>query len=144
MVIKIKSRKAIIIKAAVTPQIPDPLNCCQFNSKNKKNPKGLSSGWYIVKNVETCTPGLQIGDDYYIDIILDESKKIQGSLYVINSKLWWIISGRASSTNNNVKENIMLALTPASSYLPGDIHLVNTKRDAALLKSISKNYETSR
>ena len=86
------------------------------------------------KNVETYTLGLLIGNDYYNDIILDERKKMQDNLYVINSKLGWIISGKASSTNDNDKENVMFGVTPTSSYLPGDIHLMTTERNSALFE----------
>ena len=44
-----------------------------------------------------------IGYDYYNDLILDERKKIQDNLYIINSKLGWIIS-EVSLTNSNQKK----------------------------------------
>ena len=85
------------------------------------------------KNIETYTLGLLIDNDYYNDIIL-ESKKIQDNLYVINSKLEWFVYGKVSSTNGNEKENVMFAMTPASSCLPANIHLMTTERDSSLFE----------
>ena len=54
-------------------------------------------------------------------------------------------SGRASSTNDNEKENVMFAMTPASSYLPADIYRMTTERDSALFETTIKelwNLET--
>ena len=80
------------------------------------------------KDKETYTFGLLIGNDNYNDIILNERKKVQDDLHVINSKLGWVVSGRVSSTNDNEKENVMLAMTPASSCLPAITHLMTTER----------------
>ena len=68
-----------------------------------------------------------IGKDYYNGLILDEYKKMQDNLCIINSKLGWIISGRVSSTNGNEEENVMFAMTPVSSCLPANIHLMTTE-----------------
>ena len=72
-----------------------------------------------------------IGYDNYNDLILDERKKIQDNLYIINSKLGWIIS-EVSLTNSNQKKNIMFAMTTASSSLPANIHLMITESDSSL------------
>ena len=79
------------------------------------------------KNIEKYTRGLLIGKDYYNSLILDEYKKMQDNLCIINSKLGWIISGRVSSTNGNEEENVMFAMTPVSSCLPANIHLMTTE-----------------
>ena len=67
-------------------------------------------------------------------ITMTLSWKIQDNLYVINSKLEWFVSGRVSSTNGNEKENVMFAMTPASSCLPANIHLITTEKGSSLFE----------
>ena len=56
------------------------------------------------------------------------TKKIQNNLYVINSKLEWIIPDRVLSTIDSEKENVMFEMKPASSCLLANIHLITTER----------------
>ena len=135
LAIKMKTEKAIMIKATVTPQITGPLKRCRFNSKTDEEFRRIIP--YLIhcqKSIETYTLGLLIGNDYYNENTLDERKKIQDSLYDISSKLGWIISGLVSSTNGNEKENVMFSMTSASRCLPANIHLVSTDRDSALFE----------
>ena len=53
----------------------------------KKIQKDYPQADTLPKDIETYTLGLMIANDYYNDIILDERKKTQDNLYVINSKL---------------------------------------------------------
>ena len=124
-----------MIKATVTLQITGHLNRVPIQLENqRKIQKDYPLADKMPKRIEMDTLELLIGNDYYNDIILDERKKIQDNLYVINSKLGWIISGRVSSTNGNEKENDIFAMTPASSCLPANIHLMNTERDPTLFE----------
>ena len=129
LVIKIKMGKAILIKATVTPQITDPLNRVPIQlEKQRKIQKDCPLADRIPKNIEICTLGLLVGNDYYNENIPDKHKKIQNNLYVINSKLGWIISDRVLSTINSEKEIVMFEMTPASSCLLANIHLIFTER----------------
>ena len=124
-----------MIKATVMPQITGPLKrvLIQLEIQNKIQ-KDYTLADVLPKDIETYTLGLLIGNDYYSDIILDERKKTQDNLYVINSKLGWIISARVSSTNDNEKENVMFTMTPASSCLPANIYLMIMETDFALFE----------
>ena len=124
-----------MIKAAVILQIIHIESNADSPRKVKKNPEDYPLADTLPKSVKTYTYGFLIGNNYYNVIILDERKKTQDNLYVINQKLLWIISGRASSTNDNEKENIMFAITPASRYLPVDIDLMTMERDSALFEA---------
>ena len=89
--------KAIMIKATVTPLITGLFKWMLIQLGNQRkigNDYPLADT--LFKNVETCKLGLLFGNDYYNEIIVDERKKIQDNLSVINSKLGWTISGRAS------------------------------------------------
>ena len=46
-----------------------------------------STRTYVIKELVKVLKALLTGNDYYKGIILDERKKIQDNLYVVNSKL---------------------------------------------------------
>ena len=105
-----------MIKATVMPQITGPLKRVpiQLEIQNKIQ-KDYTLADVLPKDIKTYTLGLLIGNDYYSDIILDKRKKTQNNLYVINSKLGWIISARVSSTNDNdnVYNDTSVKLSPS-------------------------------
>ena len=101
-----------MIKATVMPHITGPLQRESIELENqRKIQKDYPLADTLPKNIETYTFGMLIGNDYYNDLILDERKKIQENLYIIN---------RFSLTNGNEKENtdisIKLSLSQYSSY----------------------------
>ena len=52
-----------------------------------------------------------IGNDYYLDIILSQKIEIQTGLYLLASKLGWMLTGRTSETERHMTETSMLTLT---------------------------------
>ena len=101
-----------MIKATVMPHITGPLQRESIELENqRKIQKDYPLADTLPKNIETYTFGMLIGNDNYNDLILDERKKIQENLYIIN---------RFSLTNGNEKENtdISIKLSPSqySSY----------------------------
>ena len=54
---------------------------------------------------------LLIGNDYYLDLILPQKIVIQKGLYMLGSKLGWILAGRTAETVENTAEPSMLILT---------------------------------
>ena len=97
-----------MIKVTATPQITGTLRRELIQLENqRKIQKDYPLNDTLPKNIETYTLGLLLSNDYYNDLILDERKKIEDNLYIINLKLGWIISGRVSSTNGNKKENVI-------------------------------------
>ena len=49
--------------------------------------------------------------------------QVQDGLYLIKSKLGWILSGRLSYSNSeNVMENAMFIMTQTSALLPLELH----------------------
>ena len=60
---------------------------------------------------ETSSVELLIGNDYYLDIILPQKMEVQPGLYMLGSKLGWILSGRTSEIVERTTEPSMLLLT---------------------------------
>ena len=59
---------------------------------------------------ETSIVELLIGNDYYLDIILPQKMEVQPGLYMLDSKLGWILSGRTSEIVERTTEPSMLLL----------------------------------
>ena len=54
---------------------------------------------------------LLLGNDYYSELLLSNTIHIQPNLYLLESKLGWIISGRTSKFPNECIEPINLTLS---------------------------------
>ena len=63
----------------------------------------------IPSETETSTVELLIGNNYYFDIIL--SQKIKPGLYLLASKLGWILTYRTSEVKSELNQTNMLILT---------------------------------
>ena len=60
---------------------------------------------------ETSSVEILIGNDYYLDIILPQKVEVQSGLYMLGSKLGWILSARTSEKVENSTESSMLIMT---------------------------------
>jgi hypothetical protein len=80
---------------------------------------------------ESTSIDLLIGNDYYLDLILAHKVEVAPGLYLLSSKLGWIISGRAPCSEEKFSDPSMLTLTYRSSLLP-----------ISALQSIDKVMET--
>ena len=61
---------------------------------------------------ESSTIELLIGSDYYLDFILPQKVEVKPGLYLVASKLGWLLSWRTSQyTNDKQEETDMLVLT---------------------------------
>ena len=61
---------------------------------------------------ESSTIELLIDSDYYLDLILPQNVEVQPGLYLLASKLVWLLAGRTSqNTNDRQEETNMIVLT---------------------------------
>ena len=65
----------------------------------------------IPTGIETSTIDLLIGNDYYLDLILPQKVEIQPGLYMLWSKLGWILAGRTSDSIQTTEEQSLLVIT---------------------------------
>ena len=63
---------------------------------------------------ESSTIEILIGNDYYLDLILPRNIEIQRGLYMLGSKLGWILAGRTSDSFKEATEPSLLILTYGS------------------------------
>ena len=94
----------ILIKASIAPQIIIPINIPEQENLMKTN--------YLVdtlaEQVQTSNLGLLISNDHYQELILGERIQAQDVLYLINSILGRILSGRPTCSNSGTPtKNVM-------------------------------------
>ena len=65
----------------------------------------------IYPRKQSSSVELLIGNDYYLDIILPQKIEVQAGLYMLGSKLGWILSGRTAEITIDTTEASMLILT---------------------------------
>ena len=97
--LKIQTRfgKSIKIKATVTEQISGPLQRMPLQLKNQRMSKQkYDLAETLPSQIETYTLGILIGNNHYYDIMLDKRVVVQENLYILDSKLGWILSGRTT------------------------------------------------
>ena len=113
--IMLKDGSTLRINANVVPQIAGSIQRRPVNHKSFQNWEYLWGEFPLAddlpKEIETSSIDLLIGNDYYLDIILPQKIEVQTGLYMLGSKLGWILSGRTSENVSNITETGMLILT---------------------------------
>ena len=113
--IQLKDGSTLKISANVVPQIAGSIQRRPVNLKSIKNWEYLWTEFSLADDIpnvrETSSVDLLIGNDYYLDLILPQEIEIQKGLYMLGSKLGWILAGRTAETVENAAEPSMLILT---------------------------------
>ena len=66
---------------------------------------------------EETTIKLLIGNDYYLDFIIPQRVEVQPGLYMLTSKLGWILTGRTTETAEDTPEYNMLIMTHSTNTM---------------------------
>lgn len=111
----LKDGSILTIGANVVPQIAESIQRRPVNLKTLDNWDYLWNEFSLADDLpserETSSVELLIGNDYYLDIILPQKMEVQPGLYMLGSKLGWILSGRTSELVESTTEPSMLILT---------------------------------
>lgn len=89
--LKIKTRngETVTLYANVVPMIIQSIPCPENNLSDWKDKSELADDGSLSDRVD-----ILIGNDYYFSLISTEKIKIKDYLYLVNSDLGWILSGR--------------------------------------------------
>ena len=94
------------------PQIAESIQRRPVNPKTLDNWDYLWNEFSLADDLpierETSSVELLIGNDYYLDVILPQKVEVQPGLYMLGSKLGWILSGRTSELVERTTESNML------------------------------------
>ncbi|CAG2200281.1 unnamed protein product [Mytilus edulis] len=108
--IRLKDGVCMLIDANVVPKITGSILRRPLQMDVCENMKYLCNNLQLADTLPSClessTIEILIGNDYYLDIILPQKIEIQQGLYLLGSKLGWILTGR-SQLSDEEKENKM-------------------------------------
>ena len=111
----LKDGSTLKISANVVTQIAGSIQRRPVNLKSFENWEYLWNEFSLADDFpkvrETSSVELLIANDYYLDIILPQKIEVQPGLYMLGSKLGWILSGRTSESTENAEEPSMLILS---------------------------------
>ncbi|MEW8544133.1 MAG: DUF1759 domain-containing protein, partial [Candidatus Thiodiazotropha sp.] len=125
--IMLKGGSVMNISASVVPSITGsilrrPVQCKSLsNWEHLWNEDNLADSFPTEK--ETTTIELLIGNDYYLDLILPQRVEVQPGLYMLASRLGWILTGRTTESAEDTPQQSMLIMTYSS----------NTQKETSLL-----------
>lgn len=110
LIIELRDGSSLILTANIVPKISGDV---QRGSVNKSILDNLDLNIHLADTFplesEYSEINLLIGNDYYLDLINCEKIMIQTGLYLLNSKLGWILTGRHIEDNstNLTKQNLI-------------------------------------
>ena len=76
----------------------------------------------IPSETESAAVELLVGNDYYRDIILSQKTEVQAGLYLLVSKLGWILTGRTNECESSADKTNMLILTYGTNITSTSVH----------------------
>ena len=114
--ITLKDGSICTITANVVPSITGNIQRGPINLSSVQEWEHLLKQYALADTLpcerESSTIELLIGSDYYLDLILPQKVEVQPGLYLLASKLGWLLSGRTSQhTEDKQEETNMLILT---------------------------------
>ena len=113
--IKLNNGQYLAVTANIVPVISGTVQRKAMTLCSSKNMehlvKSLDLADTIPLETESSTVELLVGNDYYLDIILPQKIEVQPGLYLLSSKLGWIVTGRTSEPDESENETNMLILT---------------------------------
>ena len=113
--IKLNNGQYLDITANIVPVISGTVQRKAMTLCSSKNMEHLVKSLDLADTIpfetESSTVELLVGNDYYLDIILPQKIEVQPGLYLLSSKLGWILTGGTSEPDTSDNESNMLILT---------------------------------
>ena len=113
--IKLKNETYLEVSANIVPVISGSVQRKAMKLKSSENFEHLVSSLELADDVpkmfESSSVDVLIGNDYYLDIIMSQRIEVQPGLYLLSSKLGWILTGRSGDHEPSPTESNMLILT---------------------------------
>ena len=121
--LKLKNGQHMRLSASIVPLISGNIHRKQLAIKVVKNLDHLLCSVdladTIPKENETTTVDLLIAIDFYLDIILSDKIEVQPGLYLLSSKLGWILSGRTEESTHQSENQVSMFVMTYGKNIPG-------------------------
>ncbi|XP_052785982.1 uncharacterized protein LOC128221411 [Mya arenaria] len=113
--LKLTDGSDMMITANVVPNITGNIERKPANIYKRDDFKNLTRNLRLADTVPCETESglidILIGNDFYLDIIQPDRIEVQPGLYLLSSKLGWLLSGRTNAVDDSVEDISMLILT---------------------------------
>ena len=123
--LKLKNGQYLDIGANIVPVISGTVQRNAMKFCSSENIQHLVSSLDLADSIpsesEASSVELLIGNDYYLDILLSQKIEVQPGLYLLASKLGWILTGRTSEPYSKVNETSMLTLTYGNNLTESEV-----------------------
>ena len=110
--VKLKNGKHLQIMANIVPVISGALHRKPLITLQSERVQDILGSVQLADDIPTKSESapieLLIGNDYYLDIVHGEKIKVQDGLYLLSSKLGWILSGRLHDIDNEQETNMLI------------------------------------
>ena len=105
--IKLRNNKYLTVCANIVPEITGTIHRKAVKLTRSEQIVHLMNSLDMADNIpresEYSSLELLIGNDYYLDIVLPQRVEVQPGLYLLGSKLGWILTGRTGE--NEIDQN---------------------------------------
>ncbi|XP_060579216.1 uncharacterized protein LOC132736151 [Ruditapes philippinarum] len=114
--IKLKSKfgEELEITVNIVPNITGVIQRRSVNIENRERFDELKKNLYLADKIpekdESDKIDLLIGSDYYLDIVIGHKIEVQKGLYLLSSKLGWILTGRTGEKCDNDCDTNLLVI----------------------------------
>ena len=109
--IKLNNGEYLQVSANIVPIISGTVQRKAIKFHSSKNlvhlVRSLDMADSILSETDSSTVELLIGNDYYLDVILSQKIEVQPGLYLLASKLDWILTGRTSEAQSEASQTMM-------------------------------------
>ncbi|XP_052762173.1 uncharacterized protein LOC128204805 [Mya arenaria] len=113
--LKLTDGSDMMITANVVSNITGNIERKPANIYERDDFKNLTRNLRLADTVPCETKSgpidILIGNDFYLDIIQTDRVEVQPGLYLLSSKLGWLLSGRTNEVDDSVEDISMLILT---------------------------------
>ena len=143
--VRTTQKKSIRIRLNTTPcithdlkreSLPSSIDRAQFNSVRLADDYFSEESEYSID--------LLIGNDYYLKFMLQERRLVREGLYLINTRLGWMLTGRVESTGSNSPGLADLTFALTNGAVVESRALCLSERDSFLLKGSVERGEVKR
>ena len=117
--IVLKNGKSLTISANIVPDITGTIERKAISITDSKELQDILTTVTMADTIPTVseysTVDVLIGNDFYLDIVLPQRIEVQPGLYLLSSKLGWMLTGRTSDDNENQQKEMEMLIMSQSS-----------------------------
>ena len=119
--IRLQSGFTMQLKASVVPNITEKMERQPVKNEIREKLRRFELADTIPTVTESTYIDLLVGNDYYADIVSMQRVTLYNGLYLLKSKLGWVLSGRTQEQPSRENERTMSMLTYSSNRWMSDL-----------------------